>query len=76
MIVTNSSCLIILQRLGKQDLLEEIFNRIVIPRAVNDEVFKQDFRISEETYKNALVLAEEERNPLKDEPPGLRSSLE
>ena len=39
MIVSNSSCLIILERLGKQDLLEKMFQRIVIPRAVSEEVF-------------------------------------
>ena len=39
MIVSNSSCLIILEKLGKQDLLEKIFRRIVIPKAVNAEVF-------------------------------------
>jgi uncharacterized protein len=163
MIVTNSSCLIILQRLGKQDLLEEMFHRIVIPRAVSDEVFggkdlppwiemreiqhplslgffekslgkgeseaitlalelkadllivddlaarliaekagikitgvigvlligkkrgliksvkdamdemiKKDFRISEETYKSALVLAREERDTLKEETSRIR----
>ena len=39
MIVSNSSCLIILEKLGKQDLLEKMFRWIVIPRAVSEEVF-------------------------------------
>jgi len=167
MIVSNSSCLIILERLGKQYLLEKMFHRIVIPRAVSEEVFggkelpawvemreiqhslprgffektlgkgeseaialalelradllivddfaarrtaekaglriagvisvllegkrrgliscvrdamnemrKNDFRISEETYKDALVMAGEERDTSKDEPPGPRFSPE
>jgi uncharacterized protein len=40
MIVSNSSCLIILGRLGKLDLLQNMYGRIAIPGAVEREVFK------------------------------------
>jgi predicted nucleic acid-binding protein len=40
MIVSNSSCLIILSRLEKLDLLQKMFGRIAIPAAVKKDVFK------------------------------------
>jgi hypothetical protein len=40
MIVSNSSCLIILDRLGKIDLLRKIYGKIAIPGAVKREAFK------------------------------------
>lgn len=39
-IVSNSSCLIILDKLGKLDILEKLYTKIVIPTAVKNEVFK------------------------------------
>ena len=41
MIVSNSSCLIILNRLGKLDLLQKMYAKIAIPNAVKKEVFKR-----------------------------------
>lgn len=38
-IVSNSSPLIALERIGKQDLLEQVFGSIIIPVAVEKEVF-------------------------------------
>ncbi|HAS17965.1 MAG TPA: DUF3368 domain-containing protein [Nitrospiraceae bacterium] len=40
MIVSNSSCLIVLDKLGKLELLERLYTKITIPKAVKDEVFK------------------------------------
>jgi predicted nucleic acid-binding protein len=40
MIVSNSSCLIILDKLGKLEILERLYTTITIPKAVKDEVFK------------------------------------
>lgn len=40
MIVSNSSCLIILDKLGKLELLEELYTKVVIPASVKNEVFK------------------------------------
>ncbi|MBI5192401.1 MAG: DUF3368 domain-containing protein [Nitrospirae bacterium] len=40
MIVSNSSCLIILDKLGKLALLEKLYTTISIPLAVMNEVFK------------------------------------
>lgn len=40
MIVSNSSCLIILDKLGKLDILERLYSRIVIPNAAKEETFK------------------------------------
>lgn len=40
MVVSNSSCLIILEKLGKIDLLKKLYSRIAIPIAVRDEVFR------------------------------------
>lgn len=39
MIISNSSCLIIFDKLGILDLLEKIYGEITIPRTVRDEVF-------------------------------------
>jgi hypothetical protein len=44
MIVSNSSCLIILDKLGELDLLKKLYEKIVIPEAVKKEVF-QDRRV-------------------------------
>jgi predicted nucleic acid-binding protein len=41
MIVSNSSCLIILNRLGKLELLQKIYGKIAIPPAVKKEVFRR-----------------------------------
>jgi predicted nucleic acid-binding protein len=41
MIVSNSSCLIILIRLEKLDLLQKMYGRITIPGSVKNEVFKR-----------------------------------
>lgn len=40
MIVSNSSCLIVLGKLRKLDLLQKMYGRITIPGAVKREVFK------------------------------------
>ena len=40
MIVSNSSCLIILDKLGKLELLERLYTKVIIPVAVKNEVFK------------------------------------
>lgn len=40
MIVSNSSCLIVLEKLGKLEFLERLYTKITIPKAVKDEVFK------------------------------------
>lgn len=40
MIVSNSSCLIILERLGKLELLQRLYTKIIIPTAVKKEVFR------------------------------------
>lgn len=40
MIVSNSSCLIILDKLGKLVLLERLYTKITIPGAVKGEVFR------------------------------------
>lgn len=40
MIVSNSSCLIVLEKLGKLDILQNLYGKIVIPPAVVDEVFR------------------------------------
>ncbi len=42
MIVSNSRCLIILDKLGKLVLLEKLYINITIPMAVKDEVFKDE----------------------------------
>lgn len=41
MIVSNSSCLIILMRLEKLELLQNMYGRITIPGSVKNEVFKR-----------------------------------
>ena len=41
MIVSNSSCLIILIRLEKLDLLQKMYGKITIPGSVKKEVFKR-----------------------------------
>jgi predicted nucleic acid-binding protein len=45
-------------------------------RDAMNEMRKNDFRISEETYKDALAMAGEERDTSKDEPPGPQFSPE
>ena len=40
MIVSNSSCLIILDKLGKLEVLKKLYTKITIPKAVKNEVFK------------------------------------
>ena len=40
MIISNSSCLIILDKLGSLDILQKIYSKITIPKAVKKEVFK------------------------------------
>lgn len=40
MIVSNSSCLRVLDKLGKLEILERLYTGITIPKAVKDEVFK------------------------------------
>ena len=40
MIVSNSSCLIVLGKLRKLDILQKMYGRIAIPGAVKREVFK------------------------------------
>ncbi|MBM4065264.1 MAG: DUF3368 domain-containing protein [Planctomycetes bacterium] len=39
-VVSNSSCLIILERLVQLDILEKLYTKIVIPTAVKNEVFE------------------------------------
>jgi predicted nucleic acid-binding protein len=40
MIVSNSSCLIVLEKLGKLDILQKLYGKIIIPHAVVHEVFR------------------------------------
>lgn len=40
MIISNSSCLIILDKLGSLDLLRKLYSKITIPMAVRKEVFR------------------------------------
>ncbi len=40
MIISNSSCLIILDKLGSLDLLQKLYSKLTIPKAVKEEVFK------------------------------------
>ena len=44
MIVSNSSCLIILDKLGKLELLERLYTKVIIPVAVKSEVFKSKIK--------------------------------
>lgn len=40
MIISNSSCLIVLEKLGKLDILQNLYGKIIIPPAVVHEVFR------------------------------------
>ncbi len=51
MIVSNSSCLIILSRLEKLDLLPLV-------KGLLDEMMEMDFRISKTVYDDALKSAD------------------
>ncbi|MEW6187885.1 MAG: DUF3368 domain-containing protein [Thermodesulfobacteriota bacterium] len=63
MIISNSSCLIILDKLGSLDLLQKLYSIITIPKAVKKEVFKSKpipdrFNIVEITQPAAYRILE------------------
>lgn len=57
MIVSNSSCLIVLEKLGKLDILQKLYGMIVIPPAVVDEVFRS-------THKPDWIAVVKGKQPL------------
>lgn len=57
MIVSNSSCLIVLEKLGELDILQRLYGKIVIPPAVVDEVFRS-------THKPDWMVVVKVKQPL------------
>jgi hypothetical protein len=76
MIVSNSSCLIILIRLKKLDLLQKIYGKITIHiRDLLDQMMSLDFRVSKAVYDDALELANEGRSRKPRRPGALKGKI-
>ncbi|MEW6620080.1 MAG: DUF3368 domain-containing protein [bacterium] len=78
-VISNSSCLIILKRIGKIELLSDLYTRIIIPPAVEHEVFEFESKpkwIETVEIKQSLVTKILEKTLGKGESEAINLCLE